>query len=156
MENMEELYKDIYIKYKSFIKNGLLYFADTIFDYFDCTIPDEHEIAILKIKDNSDIYKNNKIDIINLGKFKYATGFLYPSEIMEKEDTYNFKAFWIYTKENKKELRLSSFTIISDIILKKNNRNDKIIDLKDLKKKNFDDIEEIFIIKVKDLIESQK
>lgn len=150
---MEELYKNIYIKYKPFIKNELLYFTDTIFDYFDCTVPDEHEIAILKIKDNSDIYKNNKIDIIKLGKFKYVTGFLYPSEFMDKEDTYNFKVFWIYTKENKKELRLSSFTIISDIILKKNNRNSKI-NIK-FDKKKYDDIDEIFIIKVKDLIELQ-
>lgn len=150
---MEELYKDIYIKYKPFIKNELLYFTDTIFDYFDCTVPDEHEIAILKIKDNSNIYKNNKIDIIKLGNFKYVTGFLYPSEFMDKEDTYNFKVFWIYTKENKKELILSSFTIISDIILKKNNRNNKF-NIK-FDKKNFDDIDEIFIIKVKDLIELQ-
>jgi hypothetical protein len=144
---MEDLYKSIYIKYKPFIKNELLYFTDTIFDYFDSTVHDEYEIAVLKIKEDFN-YKNNKTDILELGKNqKYIIGFLYPSEFMEKENTYNFKIFWIYTDENKKkELRLSSFTTISDITFKRNNKNNI----------NFDKIEDIIIIKVKDLIESQK
>lgn len=123
---MEDLYKKIYIKYKPFIKNELLYFRDTIFDYFDSTVPNEHEIAILKFK-----------------KLNYKVGFLYPSENMEKEDTYNFKEFWIYNEKGKQDLRLSSVTIISDIIVKKNNITFD---------NNFEDIENIFIIKVKDLI----
>lgn len=150
---MEDLHKCIYLKYKSFIKNELLYFTDTIFDYFDCTVPDEHEIAVIKIKENFN-YENNRIDIIELeNNLKYIVGFLYPSEIMEKENTYNFKTFWRHTNQNKSELRLSSFTVISDIILKKNNRNNNININFD--KKDFEIFEEIFIIKVKDLIDSQ-
>ena len=150
---MEDLHRYIYFKYKPFIKNELLYFTDTIFDYFDCTVPDEHEIAVIKIKEKFN-YENNKIDIIELGSnLKYIVGFLYPSEIMEKENTYNFKTFWNNINQNKSELRLSSFTVISDIILKKNNKNNNINIIFD--KKNFDNFEEIFIIKVKDLIESQ-
>lgn len=163
---MEELYKSVYIKYKNFIKNDLLYFEDltlnlidkkrendnTIESYFDCTIPEEYEMAVLKIKENSDIYRNNKIDILDIKNSKYLVGFLYPSEYMEKENTYNFKKFWIYTDENKKkELRLSSFTIISDIIVKKNNKNNKI-NIK-FDKNNFNEIEDIIIIKIKDLMD---
>jgi hypothetical protein len=148
MEN--DLYENVYIKYKSFIKNDLLYFTDTIFYYFDCTVPDEHEISILKIKINSDIFINNRMDILEVGKSKYIIGFLYPSELMEKENTYNFKKFWIYTNEHKKELRLSSFTIINDIIIKKNSKNNK-----NNIKFDKDEVEDIFIIRVKDLIDSQ-
>lgn len=79
---------------------------------------------------------------------------MYPSEFMEKEDTYNFKSFWIYENKNKKELRLSSFTTVSNIILRKNNKNNKI-NLK-FDKNNFNEIDDVIIIKVKDLIESQK
>lgn len=149
---MEDLYKSIYIKYKPFIKNELLYFTDTIFDYFDCTVPDEYEIAVLKIKEKID-YKSNKTDILELGENKYIIGFLYPSEFMEKENTYNFKRFWIYNNENKKELRLSSFIIISDIVLKKNKNNKINIDFD---KTKFLEKDDIIIMKVKDLIESQK
>lgn len=145
-----DLYEIVYIKYKYFIKNDLLYFTDTIFDYFDCTVPDEHEISILKIKENSDIFINNMTDILEVGKSKYIMGFLYPSELMEKENTYNFKKFWIYKNEHKKELRLSSFTIINDIIIKKNCKSNKINIIFD---KN--EVEDIFIIKVKDLVDLQ-
>jgi hypothetical protein len=151
--DMEDVNKKIYNKYKPFIKNELLYFTDTVFDYFDSTVPNEHEIAVIKIKKNFN-YENNTINIIELGEnLKYIVGFLYPSEFMEKENTYNFKCFWIYNDETeKKELRLSSFTIISDIILKRNNNSNKI-NIK-FDKDNFDEIEDIFIIRVKDLIDN--
>lgn len=157
------------MKYKKFIKNDLLYFEDlmlnlidhkrvdanTIESYYDSTVPDEDEIAILKINENfNKIYKNNQYDILEIKESKYITGFLYPSEFMEKENTYNFKSFWIYKNKNKEELRLSSFTIISDIILKINNKTNKINTKFD--KRNFNEIDEIIIIKVKDLIDSQK
>jgi hypothetical protein len=162
----EELYKSIYKKYGDYIKNDLLYFEDlilnlidnkrvnanTVESYYDSTVPDEDEIAVLKIKKN--YYMNGKIDILNVGNTKYVIGFLYPSEFMEKEDTYNFKSFWIFANGKKKELRLSSFTVISDVIVKKNNKNGKININFD--KENFNEIEDIIIIKVKDLIESQK
>lgn len=166
---MNELYNCIFMKYKKFIKNDLLYFEDlmlnlidhkrvdanTIESYYDSTVPDEDEIAILKINENfNKIYKNNQYDILEIKESKYITGFLYPSEFMEKENTYNFKSFWIYKNKNKEELRLSSFTIISDIILKINNKTNKINTKFD--KRNFNEIDEIIIIKVKDLIDSQK
>jgi hypothetical protein len=157
------------MKYKNFIKNDLLYFEDlilnlidhkrvdasTIENYYDSTVPDEYEIAILKINENfNKIYKNNKYDILETKDSKYIAGFLYPSEFMEKENMYNFKSFWIYRNKDKEELRLSSFTIISDIELKKNNKTNKI-NIK-FDKDNFNEIDEIIIIKVEDLINSQK
>lgn len=162
---MEELYRHIFRKYKIFIKNDLLYFEDlilnlidnkkvdsnTVESYYDSTVPDEDEIAVLKINEK---FNDNKHDILKIKDEKYIVGFLYPSEFMEKEDTYNFKSFWIYENNDKKELRLSSFTIISDIILKKNQRNNKI-NIK-FDKNNFNEIDDIIIIKVKNLIESQK
>jgi hypothetical protein len=164
---MDELYSYIFMKYKKFIKNDLLYFEDlilnlidhkrvdanTVESYYDSTVPDEDEIAVLKINEKfSKIYKNNKYDILEIKDEKYIIGFLYPSEFMEKENTYNFKSFWIYKNKNKEELRLSSFTMISDIVLKKNNRNNKINIIFD--KDNFNEIDEIIIIKVEDLIKS--
>lgn len=159
---MDKLYKYIYIKYKKFIKNELLFFddltfnlidnkkvnANTVESYYDSNVPDEDEIAILKI--NGNFNNRNKIDILEVENNKYIVGFLYPSEYMEKENTYNFKSFWIY----KNELRLSSFTIVSEIILKKNIKNNKINIRFD--KNIFNEIDDINIIKVKDLIESQK
>lgn len=163
---MDELYKCIYMKYKKFIKNDLLYFEDlilnlidnkkvvanTVESYYDCTVPDEHEIAVLKIKETFNI--NNRYDIIRINNEKYIVGFLYPSEFMEKENTYNFKSFWIYENGNKKELRLSSFTIVSDIVLKKNKKTNKINITFD--KNNLNEIDEITIIKIKDLLDSSK
>jgi hypothetical protein len=154
------------MKYKNFIKNDLLYFedlmlnlidsrsvdADTVESYYDSTVPEEDEIAILKI--NEKFNKFYKYDILKTDDSKYIAGFLYPSELMEKENTYNFKSFWIYRNEDKEELRLSSFTIISDIILKKNNKTNKI-NIK-FDKHNFNEVDEIIIIKVEDLINSQK
>lgn len=162
---MKELYKCIFTKYKRFIKNDLLYFEDlilnlidhkkvnanTVENYYDSTIPDEDEIAVLKINEK---FNGRKYDILRIKDSKYIVGFLYPSEFMEKEDTYNFKSFWIYENKNKKELRLSSFTTVSNIILRKNNKNNKI-NLK-FDKNNFNEIDDVIIIKVKDLIESQK
>lgn len=157
MEEIEntKIIKSIYIKYKPFIKNDLLYFTDIIFDYFDCTVPDKHEIAVLKIKDNYNNL-NNKIDIMEIDNFKYIIGFLYPSESMEKENTYNFKPFWIYKNRDKMELRLSSFTIVNDITIEKKNPGgnygfDNIKDL-NFNKRIFNDIDYIFIIKVKNMI----
>lgn len=150
-DKKNRLYKFIYIKYNSFIKNGLLYFTDTIFDYFDSTVTDEYEIAVLKIKDNYN-YKKNNVDIIEIDQNKYIIGFLYPSEFIEKENTYNFKPFLIYNKE----LRLSSFTIVNDITIQKKNLGGDY-DLNNIKKiifneRNFDNIDHIFIIRVKELI----
>lgn len=162
---MEELYRYIFTKYKIFIKNDLLYFEDlilnlidnkkvdanTVESYYDSTVPDEDEIAVLKINEK---FNDNNYDILKIKDEKYIVGFLYPSEFMEKENTYNFKSFWIYENKNKKELRLSSFTTVSDIILKKNKRNNKI-NIK-FDKNNFNEIDDIIIIKVKDLIECQQ
>jgi predicted CopG family antitoxin len=162
----KELHKNIYIKYREFIKNDLLYFEDlilnlidkkkvnanTVESYFDSTITDENEIAVVKIKENYEV--DNKFDILKIGTLKYIVGFLYPSEYMNKEDTYNFNPFWIYTDGKKKELRLSSFTIFSDVIIKKNNKFNKF--KINFDKENFDYIEDIIIIKVIDLINSQK
>lgn len=128
---MDNLYKCIFMKYKKFIKNDLLYFEDlilnlidsksvdvnTIESYYDSTVPDEDEIAILKI--NEKFNKSYKYDILKIDDEKFIAGFLYPSEFIEKENTYNFKSFCIYKNKDKEELRLSSFTVISDIILKK-------------------------------------
>jgi hypothetical protein len=165
---MDELYNCIFMKYKKFIKNDLLYFEDlilnlidhkkvdanTVESYYDSTVPDENEIAVLKINENFDkIYKNNTYNILKIKDSKYIVGFLYPSEFMEKENTYNFKSFWIYKNTNKEELRLSSSTIISDIMLKRNKNNK--INIK-FDKDNFNEIDEIIIIKVEDLINSQK
>lgn len=150
-DKQNRLYKFIYIKYNSFIKNDLLYFTDTIFDYFDSTVPDEYEIAVLKIKDNHN-YKKDNVDIIEIDENKYIIGFLYPSEFIEKENTYNFKPFFIYNKE----LRLSHFTIVNDITIKKKNLGGDY-NLNNIKKIVFnekinDNIDYIFIIRVKELI----
>ena len=150
-DKQNRLYKFIYIKYNSFIKNDLLYFTDTIFDYFDSTVPDEYEIAVLKIKDNHN-YKKDNVDIIEIDENKYIIGFLYPSEFIEKENTYNFKHFFIYNKE----LRLSHFTIVNDITIKKKNLGGDY-NLNNIKKIVFnekinDNIDYIFIIRVKELI----
>lgn len=159
---MDDLYKCIFIKYKNFIKNDLLYFEDlilnlidsksvdanTVESYYDSTIPDEDEIAILKI--NEKFNEFYKYDILKTRDSKYIAGFLYPSELMEKDNMYNFKSFWIYKNKDREELRLSSFTIVSDIILKKNIKTKKI-NIK-FDKEKFNEVDEIIIIKVKDLI----
>lgn len=169
MVEKKELYNCIFKKYKEFIKNDLLFFEDlmlnlidhkhveanTVESYYDSTVTDEDEIAVLKINEKfNKIYKNNKYNILEIKDSKYIAGFLYPSEFMEKENTYNFKSFWIYKNKNKNELRLSSFTIISDIVLKKKNKTNEIHIKFD--KNNFNEIDEIIIINVKDLIKSQK
>lgn len=159
---MDDLYKCIFIKYKNFIKNDLLYFEDlilnlidnksidanTVESYYDSTVPNEDEIAILKI--NGKFNKFYRYDILKIKDEKYIAGFLYPSEFMEKDNTYNFKSFWIYKNKDREELRLSSFTIVSDIILKKNYKTKKININFD--KEKFNEVDEILIIKVKDLI----
>lgn len=167
---MDELHKCIFTKYKKFIKSrpedDLLYFEDlmlnlidhkkinanTVESYYDSTVPDENEMAVLKI--NKNFENKNNYDILKIRDSEYIVGFLYPSEYKDKENTFNFKSFWIYKNKNKEELRLYQFTIISDIILIKNKKTNKINIIFD--KKNFNEIDDVIIIKINDLINFQK
>ena len=150
---MEQLFNLVYKKYKNYIKNNLLFFTDCIFDYFDSTVEDENEIAIISVKKSSSTYEANIRDVIECNNSFYIVGFLYPSEV---DESYCFKKFYI----NENKLFLSSFSIMNHIkIIKKDiDGNENLQNIKGLSfdETNAKDIYSIFLMKVTNIINGCK